>query len=53
MFGYILVLNDLGLVYKNWGKTVKAIEMYEKSLNLKKELNESLWMDYSISTVCS
>ncbi|XP_062516701.1 uncharacterized protein LOC134192043 isoform X2 [Corticium candelabrum] len=45
------VLNDLGLIYKNWGKTVKAIEMYEKSLNLKKELNESLWMDYSITLI--
>ena len=48
-----LALNDLGLVYENWGKLVRAIEMFEKSLNLKKELNGSLSLDYTTSTVCS
>ncbi|XP_062516834.1 uncharacterized protein LOC134192152 isoform X2 [Corticium candelabrum] len=42
-------LNDLGLVYENWGKLVRAIEMFEKSLNLKKELNGSLSLDYTTS----
>ncbi|XP_062517240.1 uncharacterized protein LOC134192520 [Corticium candelabrum] len=44
-------LNGLGLVYRNWGKMVRAIKMYEKSLNLREELNESLSFDYSITLI--
>ncbi|XP_062516737.1 uncharacterized protein LOC134192073 [Corticium candelabrum] len=42
-------LNDLALVYEVWGELDRAIEMFQKSLNLKEELNETHSLGYSIT----
>ena len=55
MFGcllylHCLVLNNLALMYKKWGKMSAAIENFEKSLTLKRNQSDVNELAISIST---
>ena len=45
------VLNDLGLIYKAWGKYDEAIEYYKKSLKIKKEVGDRKGEGVSLNNI--